>query len=105
MRTIKLMADYQCHPLWEANPGVYGDISPESLPISLALREQLQAWARQYDATLDIDDPASSGFDSKQSADNFVADGYGLLAKLKQELGPEFQVTSFFKANPRRSAK
>lgn len=34
MRNIKLMADYQCHPLWNMSPDEYGDIAPCELPIS-----------------------------------------------------------------------
>jgi len=28
MKMIKLMPDYQCHPLWNVSPGEYGDIDP-----------------------------------------------------------------------------
>jgi hypothetical protein len=46
MKNIKLMADYQCHPLWNMSPGEYGDINPDDLPISQELKDQLNAWAR-----------------------------------------------------------
>ena len=98
------MADYQCHPLWEVDPGVYGDISPDSLPLPTSLREELNAWAQQYDSTLDINDPSNAGFESQKAADSFIATGYSLLTRLRQELGSDYQVTAFFKANPKRGA-
>jgi hypothetical protein len=57
MRTIKVMADYQCFPLWEASPGEVGNIDPDDLPISHILKERLAAWARAFDATLSMDYP------------------------------------------------
>ena len=62
MRTIKLMPDYQCHPLWEASPGMVGNIDPATLPIPRDPVARLPEWARLYDATLNADDPVQSGF-------------------------------------------
>lgn len=58
MRVIKLMADYQCFPLWEASPGAVGNIDPKDLPISLSLQRELMVWAEKFDATLNMQDPA-----------------------------------------------
>jgi len=38
VRIIKLMADYQCFPLWEASPGKVGNVDPNTLPISEGLK-------------------------------------------------------------------
>ncbi len=100
MKNIKLMADYRCFPLWEADPGVFGDISPDSLPISKSLRDALLAWANEYDRTLDPNDPSDAGFDSQPSADQFVATGFKLLDQLQTELGPSSTVVYNFKAYP-----
>jgi len=105
MKTIKLMADFSCYPLWEVAPSIDGDISPDTLPISNDLREALFAWAAQYDSTLDTDDPPSSGFDSRESADKFVVSGYKLLLRLKEELGSEYNVISTIRANLNPSAR
>ena len=69
MRVIKLMADYQCFPLWEACLGQVGNIGPEDLPISHELKTELYDWAQIYDETINMDDPLSSGFqcDSDES--------------------------------------
>lgn len=41
MKTIKLMADYDCFPLWKSSPGEVGNIDPEDLPISYDLKAYL----------------------------------------------------------------
>ena len=45
MNLIKLMADYQCHPLWNLSPGEYGDIDPSNLPTSEGLKQEPAKWA------------------------------------------------------------
>lgn len=45
MKIIKLMADYQCHPLWDVSPENYRDISPAELLITSELKDRLRKWA------------------------------------------------------------
>jgi hypothetical protein len=89
---IKLMADYHCFPLWEASPGAVGNIDPGDLPISEALQERLLVWASRFDRTLDMNDPAVSGFENAESAEAFKNDGLELVGILKTELGAEYEV-------------
>jgi hypothetical protein len=92
-RKIKLMADYFCHPLWRNGGDDVGDIDPASLPISEVLQRDLNAWARAFDAILDMDDPANKGgFESQQAIARFVADGEQLARRLREELGPYWDV-------------
>ena len=93
MRKIKLMADYQCWPLWGALSGRYGDIDPDDLPISNALRANLIQWAADYDATLVGDDPKRSGFATPEAKAAFASIGTRLRNELAAELGSGFQVT------------
>lgn len=90
MRAIKLMADYQCYPLWEASPGHVGNIDPSTLPISSDLISLLMEWARMYDKTLNLDDPARSGFESEKKKSEFKKFGNEIAEKLRMELGPEY---------------
>ena len=92
MKTIKLMADYQCHPLWEASPGEVGNIAPHTLPISSVLQAKLIEWAKKFDSTLNMDDPLSSGFRSAQEAENFKKDGNDLAEQLRNELVGQYMV-------------
>lgn len=92
MRAIRLMADYQCFPLWEASPGVVGNIAPEDLPISERLRQDLAQWAECYDSTLDLSNPAESGFRSDSAREEFRRKGRELAERLRNELGKGFTV-------------
>lgn len=92
MKIIKLMADYQCYPLWDVTPGHYGDLNPETLPISTALQKSLMDWARVYDSTLNIDDPVSSGFASNDELQTFKEQGLQLADQMREELGSNFAV-------------
>ncbi|MFJ5159785.1 hypothetical protein ACIP6T_11490 [Pantoea sp. NPDC088449] len=92
MKEIKLMADYQCHPLWDISPENYGDISPEELPISSKLKDRLREWAERYDAILNINDPVSSGFKSEEEKKQFIDDGYKLAHHLQEELGDKYNI-------------
>jgi hypothetical protein len=94
MKKIKVMADYQCHPLWDMSPGMYGDVDPNALPISSELKEQLADWARMFDETLNMADPVSSGFASTEADAAFQAQGIRLAERLRNELGPEFLVSA-----------
>jgi hypothetical protein len=90
LKTIKLMADYHCHPLWHVSADVVGDIDPSDLPISSALRAELADWAQAYDETLNMDAPQNSGFSSEASEESFKAEGRRLAECLRQELGSEY---------------
>lgn len=92
MRIIKLMADYQCFPLWEASPGKIGNIDPNTLPISEGLKLKLEKWADMYDATLDYDDPVKSGFINPEDEARFKMEGERIGKKLKDELGSGYTI-------------
>ncbi|SDU23561.1 hypothetical protein [Pseudomonas orientalis] len=93
MKKIKLMADYQCHPLWNMSPDEYGDIDPCDLPISKELQLRLSKWANMYDETLDADYPPNSGFKSEELEREFKREGERLAESLRSELGPAFSVS------------
>ena len=92
MKTIKLMADYGCFPLWNTSPSEVGNIDPGTLPLSGALRTDLLEWAKSYDQTLDLNDPLGSGFKSDQEEERFRQRGRMLGERLQAELGGEIKV-------------
>jgi hypothetical protein len=92
MRKIKLMADYFCFPLWEVSTEVFGDIDPNTLPISEKLQNQLMQWAAVYDGILNMEDPASTDFKSEDDRRAFEEEGYRLAQALQTELGENFEV-------------
>lgn len=93
MRAIKLMADYYCFPLWNNSPVEVGNIDPESLPLSSDLKARLNDWSEKYDSILNDDDPASSGFETREDEQNFIREGKELAECLQAELGDSYQVT------------
>lgn len=92
MRKIKIMADYQCFPLWEASPGVIGNIDPDGLPISHELEINLLEWANKYDLTLDEDYPPNSCFETPAEKIAFNDQGARLAKQLQEELGNQFEI-------------
>lgn len=92
MRIIKLMPDYGCFPLWEASPDAVGNIDPNTLPLSASLAFELEKWAAQFDATLNLEDPLESGFTSSEQERDFTDAGRQLCIEMQKELGPDFEV-------------
>lgn len=62
------------------------NIDPASLPISNSLKNSLDVWASTFDATLNTNDPASSGFDTAALKEEFNARGLKLFKRLKLEM-------------------
>jgi len=90
-RAVKLMAEYECWPLWGVEPDV-GNIDPAELPISDTTREALDRWAAAYDATLDQDYPPDSGFPDEESETAFELEGLRLWRALRGEFGDRLRV-------------
>lgn len=87
------MADYSCFPLWEAAPDGSTNLDPESLPLSSSLKHELEAWAAAYDATLNMDDPIASKFESDADEQQFRRRGLELAERLRAELGAGYTIT------------
>lgn len=89
---IKLMADYDCWPLWKL--AEVENIDPKTLPLSAATQQALVSWAKRYDGTLNRGDPLQSGFETLEAATAFNAEGWRLWDCLRQEL-PDFKLVYF----------
>jgi len=93
-KKIKLMADYQCYPLWDIEK--VGNIDPNKLPISAVLKKHLSIWAECYDEILVIEAPRLSGFKNEISMPPaFEAQGQFLWRQLQKELGDTCEVFYF----------
>lgn len=85
---IKVMPDYESHPLWwDVESPKVGNIDPKEIGLSRELCDQLQGWADEYDATLNRDDPVASGFSSAGAQRDFVQKGRELAGLVAGELG------------------
>lgn len=92
-RSIKVMADYDCHPLWALDPGVVGNIAPEDLGLSEELSRDLNDWATAFNSFLDQDDPAHSLASPEQQSAH-EAQGRQLAIRLARER-PDLEIYAF----------
>jgi hypothetical protein len=92
---VKVMADYDCSPLWLESPSGSGNVSVDELPISGKLAAEFLEWAYGYDRTLNRCDPALSGFSTMKGARNFAIRGEELAKRLALELGSSYVVSYF----------
>lgn len=92
MKKLKLMADYQSYPLWLTVPDGVANINPDTLPISEELKAEIGAWTTDYDETLNISNPAASGFGSEAEKRLFIARGERLANDLAGELSGHYSV-------------
>ncbi|WEX88796.1 hypothetical protein PZN02_001308 [Sinorhizobium garamanticum] len=93
MKTLKLMPDYHCFPLWENAGEAVGNVDPALLPIPEDLVLRLNSWAAKFDETLDLDDPTKSGFESEPVEQAFLDEGRHLCEALQSQLGGGYLVT------------
>jgi len=98
-RRVKLMADYRAFPLWavpDDAPGPAddlwcGELAPDALPLSASLVADLRGWADRHDRLL------APGFawPSEHAKAAFADEGRRLLARVRNELGPAYDVVYF----------
>lgn len=92
MEKIKLMADYECYPLWHHSGNKIGNINPDTLPISNSLKNELNKWAETFTKTLNSDDPLHSGFATFSEKLVFNEQGRKLQEQLQTELCNSYEV-------------
>ena len=92
MKKIKLMADYECYPLWIDSDNEVGNIDPDSLLNSDSLKNELNKWSDDDDKTLNSDNPLESGFKTINEEIAFKEKGKSLQEKLQIELGNNYDV-------------
>jgi hypothetical protein len=83
-KRVKVMADYQCDPLWALDEERYGCFAPDLIGLSRELTADLNAWAVAYDTSLNLDDPASPIWTDAEYATH-AAEGRRLAGRLKRE--------------------
>ena len=91
-KRIKLMADYDCWPLWGMEDDAIGNIDPATLPLTPETLDRLSRWAETFDSWLDRADPANSPPVSQADLDAFEREGRDLWSRLGEELGDGFEI-------------
>ena len=95
IKTLKVMADYQCSPLWIRDVDGLRNTHPNELLLSTDLVNKLMAWATEYDMTLKWDDPASSGFRTQSIHESFVQRGRWLAEEIANQINGDLKVIYF----------
>ncbi|WP_138909788.1 hypothetical protein [Streptomyces chryseus] len=96
VRQVRLAADYDCHPVWvRGSDGISDNVAPGDLPVDQGLAEDLERWGDAYDATLNRDDPVTSGFPTPQDEAAFAERGATLARELARQLGAAWRVTYY----------
>jgi hypothetical protein len=87
VKTVKLMADHDCLPLWFMDdPDAYGCFDPHEFGISWRLACDLVDWAEAFDGAIDRDDPGGpSPWTDAQFAEH-EEQGRALAVRLAREL-------------------
>jgi hypothetical protein len=92
-RKLKLMPDYQCHPLWGSGPEGPGNVDPSTLPLSDTTVAALNRWAQRFDERLNLEDPPHSREPSAAEVEAFEQEGIRLWKQLRQELASGYEVS------------
>ena len=88
---LVFMPDFGADPLWRRLPPhrEFVVVDLERLPLSGALKDDVRAWARRHD---ELQDPPGPLRGSEQDLTAWVATGRELLARLRAELAPHYEV-------------
>jgi hypothetical protein len=92
---IRVMAEYECFPVWIIRGTETLNPPPEDLGVGQDLAADLRRWAADFDSTFNPDDPLSSGFQEANDEEEFNERGRGLAHRVAAAVGSEFQVAYF----------
>lgn len=68
------------------------NLDPRDLPLKKDIIDSLLQWADKFDALLNWDDPASSGFGSEEESMSFEKEGIRLWLLLREQLQSDYEV-------------
>lgn len=88
---IKLMPEYGAGSLWMSLDGGIFDVYDvdeitDIVPLSEELRKALVAWDERFQTTLNDEYPPDSKFPTSEDEAKFVAEGWELTRRLKNEV-------------------
>ena len=93
IKALKVMLEYKSTGLFIVDPPErIGEIAHENLNLSHQLSEALYVWIKQYDATLDWDDPGHSPPPPPDVIIMLNKEGERLTQLVQNELGSQIRV-------------
>lgn len=84
-KRLQLKPKFRCYPLW-LDGEIFSPIDPETLPISVELKNSLNEWNDRYQSLLNMDYQPLSGFQSDLEEKLFMEEGCALAKWLQNEL-------------------
>ena len=92
MIPVRFSTAYMEDPIMVKDSDIFHHYDVQSLPISDNLKNAIQAWDREYQATFDRDYPPDSGFASPDLEAAHSIKGAELAERLQTELGERYFV-------------
>jgi len=94
MSILKIMAEYECSPLWVQHTltDCFEPVPIDSLQLSRAIKIQLEEWDLTFQRTYNSLVPQDSGFQNVHDEVNFDEKGIILWKKIINELKENYQV-------------
>jgi len=94
MQQLRVMAEYECHPIWRDETNGTSNIAPDDLALPGDLASRFNEWALTFDETYAVSDPPSSEFADAVSRDQFYERGLALARELGVAI-PDAEVRYF----------
>jgi len=94
MQQFRVMAEYECHPIWRDDADGVSNIAPDDLALPGGLASRLNQWAMTFEETFAVSDPPHSGFADAVSRDQFYERGLALARELGAAI-PDAEVRYF----------
>lgn len=99
---VRYFYDWANYPLWSANDAArdaFGyPIEPTDLPLSRQTVVRIRYLSAWHDTALNWESPTDPGPWDAEEYERFNAAARELLADLRQELGPRFEIVDEFKS-------
>jgi len=86
---VKLMAEYDCSPIWIIKEDSIENPSINELVLSDDVKEKLLIWIELFEGTLNESYPPDSGFKDMDSLNDFEDKAQEIVNDLKSELKVE----------------
>jgi len=84
--------EYMAPPIFCRDVDEMGHIEISELPVSEKLKQEIQAWDAEYQATFDSTYPPDSSFKNEDAKNAHAAAGVRLAERLQAELGPAYSI-------------
>jgi len=92
MKKLHFEAEYLSPPLFDHSIESMGAVTPEELPISQNLCDEINHWDQEFQDTFCDAYPPDSGFSTQEAELNFKRRGAILAERLRMELAGKFQI-------------